>query len=116
MNILDLRTIHKYERLESYEEEDIEHEDEEQDMYAINIWSRDSPISSEESGEDLCKFPVERDIDNIDAISRDENKTVSNKEPSSPVEKKLKRAARRKKLEHCGDEWLATLEPETKEL
>ena len=111
VNILALRTVHKYERMDSFEEgnntvtdeEDGEHEN------LVSMWSRDYPLSSFESDEYRCKFPVEKDFESLD--SPEENGTdLADEPPSSLIEKKTRKAARRKKLEDCGQEWVTAID------
>lgn len=117
VSILDLRTVHKYERMDSFEEANNSVTDEEDGEYekVVSMWSRDYPLSSFESDECSCKFPVEKDFESLDFNSPEENGTdLANEPPSSSIEKKIRKAARRKKLEDCGQEW-ATAIDSTKE-
>ena len=110
VNILALRTVHKYERMDSFEEGN--HSGTEEEDGEDSTWSRDYPITSDESEEYMCKLPVEKDIDNLDSDSAHENETaLANEPPSSPVEKKIRKAARRKKLpEDSGQEWVTAID------
>ena len=116
VNILALRTVHKYERMESFEDNDTaEDGDDTEDAEVVSsMWSREYPIASEESKEDLHKIPVEKDFDSLESNSAKENGTVVPNgvpaSPVSPVEKKIKKAARRKKLEECNEEWVASID------
>lgn len=88
-NILALRTIHKYEstELEDDDDDDDDYDDDDDDT---SEWSRDYPLTSEEA-----------------------QGTPLDKEQSSPVQKKIRKATRRAKLENreiSGGEWLAVLE------
>ncbi|XP_073245309.1 serine/threonine-protein kinase LMTK1-like isoform X2 [Porites lutea] len=114
VNILALRTVHKYERMESYEEEcDSEPEgDDTEDAGVASMWSLEYPIASEEIENEPPTFPVEKDIESLDSITAEENGSVFAKVVSlsdSPVEKKMKKAARRKKLEECNREWVSSI-------
>ena len=115
VNILALRTVHKYERMESYEEEcdsEPEGDDTEDDEVASMSSSREYPIASEEIENESPTFPVQKDIDSLDSITAEENGSVFAKVVSlsdSPVEKKMKKAARRKKLEECNQEWVSSI-------
>ena len=54
-----------------------------------------------------------RGDENKEKLERDEgeeNEAQAVKEPSSPVEKKIKKASRRQKLGKSDDEWTVTLE------
>ena len=108
VDILALRTIHKYERMDSFEEGNNSVTDEEnEDEKVVSMWSRDYPLSSFESDQYRCKFPVEKDFESLDLHSPEENGTdLANEPPSSLTEKKIRKAARRKKLEDCGQEWV----------
>ncbi|XP_078347904.1 NT-3 growth factor receptor-like isoform X2 [Oculina patagonica] len=107
VNILALRTVHKYERMESFEEGNDSGKEEEDGP-------RDYPIASDESEEYMCKFPVEKDFEKLDLNSAEENGTdLANEPPSSPIERKIRKAARRKKLEECGQEWVAAIDSNT---
>lgn len=115
VNILALRTVHKYERVDSFEEDDESaHAGEDaEDAEVVSMWSREYPIASEEPGEDIGKLPVEKDFDKFDSKSVGENDTVVANglpSPDSPVEKKIRKAARRKKLEGCDQEWVAAID------
>lgn len=102
--------------MESFEEENNSGTDEEdgQDEKVVSMWSRDCPITNDESQEYMCKFPVEKDFENLDLNSADENGTdLTNEQPSSPIERKIRKATRRKKLEECGQEWVATIDSNT---
>ena len=114
VNILALRTVHKYERMESYEEQcDSEPEgDDTEDAEVASMWSREYPIASEEIENESSTFPVEKDVDSLDSITAEQNGSVCAKVMSlsdSPVEKKMKKAARRKKLEECNQEWVTSI-------
>lgn len=115
VNILALRTVHKYERMESYEEEcdsEPEGDDTEDAEVASMSSSREYPIASEEIENESPTFPVEKDIDNLDSTTAEQNGSVFAKVVSlsdSPVEKKMKKAARRKKLEECNQEWVTSI-------
>lgn len=114
VSILDLRTVHKYERMDSFEEVNNSVTDEEdgEDEKVVSRWSRDYPLSSFESDECTCKFPVEKDFESLEFISPEENGTdFTNEPPSSLIEKKIRKAARRKKLEaDCGQEWATAID------
>ena len=123
VNILSLRTVHKYERMDSFEEdndsaqEEPQEGDDTEDAEVVSgMWSRDYPIASEEPGEDVHNFPVEKDFDSLDSNSAEANGTVVANDvplPDSPVEKKIRKAARRRKLEECGQEWVAAIDSYT---
>ena len=113
VNILALRTVHKYERMDSFEEGNNSVPDEEdgEDEEAVSMWSRDYPLCSFESDEYRCKFPVEKDFESLDLNSPEENGTdLTSEPPSSPIEKKIRKAARRKKLEDCGQELVTAID------
>lgn len=113
VNILALRTVHKYERMDSFEEGNNSVTDEEdgEDEKVVSMWSRDYPLSSFESDEYRCKFPVEKDFESLDLNSPEENGTdLANEPPSSPIEKKIRKGARRKKVEDCGQEWVTAID------
>lgn len=100
--------------MESYEEEcDSEPEgDDTEDANVTSMWSREYPIASEEIENESPTFPVEKDIDNLDSITAEQNGSVFAKVVSlsnSPVEKKMKKSARRKKLEECNQEWVSSI-------
>ena len=67
INILALRTVHKYERMDSFEEGNNSVTDEEdgEDENVVSMWSRDYPLSSFECDEYRCKFPVEKDFESL---------------------------------------------------
>lgn len=114
VNILALRTVHKYERMESFEEGNnsgTEEEDGEKEE-VVSMWSRDYPTTSDESEEYKCKFPIEKDFENLELNSADENE-IDEEPSSSPIARKIRRAARRKKLEECGQEWVAAIDSNT---
>ena len=97
VNILALRTVHKYERMDSFEEEcnSVMDEEDGQDENVVRMWSRDYPLASFESDEYRSKFPVEKDFESLDSNSPEENGTdLANEPPSSPIEKKIRKAAR----------------------
>ena len=77
VNILALRTVHKYERMDSVEGDDNSaQEDDDTDGEVVSNWSRDYPIASEEHVEDQCNFTVEKDLDSLDSTSAKENDVV----------------------------------------
>lgn len=114
VSILDLRTVHKYERMDSFEEvkNSVTDEEDGEDEKVVSRWSRDYPLSSFESDECTCKFPVEKDFESLEFNSPEENGTdFTNEPPSSLIEKKIRKAARRKKLEaDCGQEWATVID------
>lgn len=114
INILALRTVHKYERMDSFEEGNNSVTDEEdgEDENVVSMWSRDYPLSSFECDEYRCKFPVEKDFESLDLNSPEENGTdLADEPPSSLIaEKKTRMAVRRKKLEDCGQEWVTAID------
>lgn len=92
-NILALRTIHKYESIEVEDDYDyfMEEDDDDDEDDDISEWPRNYPITSEETPEPCS----------------------ASREPSSAVERKVKKTSRRAKLEgplHTGGEWLAVLD------
>ena len=100
--------------MESYEEEcDSEPEgDDTEDAEVASMWSREYPVASEEIENESSTFPVEKDVDSLDSITAEQNGSVCAKVVSlsdSPVEKKMKKAARRKKLEECNQEWVTSI-------
>ena len=101
--------------MESYEEEcdsEPEGDDTEDDEVDSMSSSREYPVASEEIENESPKFPVEKDIDNLDSTTAEQNGSVFAKVVSlsdSPVEKKMKKAARRKKLEECNQEWVTSI-------
>lgn len=105
VNILALRTVHKYDRMDSFEEGNncVTDEEDGEDENVLSMWSRDYPLSSFESDEYRCKFPVEKDFESLDLNSPEENGT-------DLAEKKTRKAARRKKLEDCGQEWVTAID------
>ena len=112
VNILALRTVHKYERMDSFEEGNnfVKDEEDGEDEKVVSMWSCDYPLSSFESDEYRCKFPVEKDFESLDLNSPEENGTdLANEPPPSPIEKKIRKAARRKKLEDSGQDWVTTV-------
>ena len=114
VNILALRTVHKYERMESYEEEcdSAPEGDDSEDAEVVSMWSREYPIASEEIENESPTIPVEKDTDNLDSVTAEQNGPAFAKVVSvsdSPVEKKMKKAARRKKLEECNREWVSSI-------
>ena len=100
VNILALRTVHKYERMDSFEEDeaDANHRTDDED--------------GEESGGSKSKFPAEKDFESLDSGLTAVNGTdLVNEPPLSPTEKKIRMAARRKKLLEDGDkEWVTAVE------
>lgn len=113
VDILALRTVHKYERMDSFEEgnKSVTDEEDGEDEKVVSMWSRDYPLSSFESDEYRCKFPVEKDFESLDLNSPEENGTdLFNEPPPSLIEKKIRKAARRKKLEDCGQEWVTAID------
>ena len=99
VNILALRTVHKYERMDSFEE----------DNHSVD--QEDDSEDSDESGEDIGNSPVA--TDSLDSNSTEENGTIVSYgvPPSeSPVEKRIRKAARREKLAECGHEWIAAID------
>ena len=100
--------------MESYEEEcDSGPEgDDTEDAEVVSMWSREYPIASEEIENQSPTFPLEKDIDSVDSITAEQNGSVFAKVVSlsdSPVEKKMKKATRRKKLEECNREWVSSI-------
>lgn len=100
VNILALRTVHKYERMDSFEEDEADA----------------NPRTDEEDGEESrgskSKFPAEKDFESLHSELTAVNGTdLANEPPLSPTEKKIRMAARRKKLLEDGDkEWVTAVE------
>ena len=100
--------------MESYEEEcdsEPEGDDTEDDEVDSMSSSREYPVASEEIENESPTFPVEKDID-LDSTTAEQNGSVFAKVVSlsdSPAEKKMKKAARRKKLEECNQEWVTSI-------
>ena len=121
VNILALRTVHKYERMDSFEEDDTNpgtDDEDGEDSQVVSMWSRDCPIASEESGEYKSTFPSEKDFENRDSESAVVNGTdLANEPPLSPIEKKIRMAGRRKKLPEDGEkEWVTAIESNSDQL
>lgn len=77
VNILALRTVHKYERMDSVEgDDDSAQEDDDTDGEVVSDWSRDYLIASEEHVEEQCNFTVEKDLESLDSTSTKENDAV----------------------------------------
>lgn len=77
VNILALRTVHKYERMDSFEgDDDSAHEEDGTNGEVVSDWSRDYPIASEDHVEDQCNCTVEKDLDSLDSTSTKENGAV----------------------------------------
>lgn len=102
VNILALRTVHKYERMDSFEE----------DNFIVD--GKDSREDSDESGEDIGNSPVVKD--GLYSTSAEGNGNIvlnGLPSPESPVEKKIRKGARRKKLEECSREWVVAIDSNT---
>lgn len=102
VNILALRTVHKYERMDSFEE----------DNFIVD--GEDSRENSDESGEDIGNSPVVK-VSLYSTSAEGNGNIVLNGLPSpeSPVEKKMRKGARRKKLEECSREWVVAIDSNT---
>lgn len=87
VNILALRTVHKYERMDSFE----------QDEADANLRTDDE--DGEESVGNKSKFPVEKDFESLDSeLAVVKGTDLANEPPLSPTEMKINMAARREKL------------------
>jgi len=97
--------------MESFEEGNSSLTDEQDGEETVSRWSRDYPLSSFESDEYRCKFPVEKDFESLDLDSPEESRPdLADEPPSSPIEKKIRKATRRKKLEDCGQELVTAID------
>lgn len=100
VNILALRTVHKYERMDSFEEDE------------ADANPRTDDEDGEESVGNKSEFRAEKDFESLDSELAVVNGTdLANEPPLSPTEKKIRMAAGRKKMLEDGDkEWVTAVE------